>query len=1189
MKLRCFSAVAGICFGAALLSGQDFRSTLTGRVIDPSDSPVPEAAVSIQSESTNVTYSAKSDSRGNYTAILLPPGSYSVTVTAAGFKAAKRSNMRLTVAETSTLDFKLELGGLNQEVTVTAEVPILESASADRGMLLGAEEVAEFPLNGRNPLMLGDLVPGVIYNGEMVYQRSFDNGAIARFDISGSSGTGGANNEFLLEGAPNNAQAGTNNVAYVPPVDAVQEFKIQTTAFDAQYGKSGGGVINVALKSGGNRLHGALYEFMRRNDLDANSFQNNAQGAPRGGHYLDQYGGEIDGPIRLPKIYNGHDRTFFMFSYEGYREGSPQPLVLSVPAPEMRTGDFSKLYDGSGRLITIYDPQTTKTSSPYARTPFANNIIPASRIDPIAAKIATYFPQPNIVSPGFNYTQNNYFAPGGYSTAIDSFYNMVFKIDHNIGQRNHVFLHGASNNRTEMRGTNGIEGAPGADGPLPLKRVNKAYELDWVSTLSPTMIFDAHLSYGRYIEGNFGNIDQQFDMKSLGFPASMVQALPYNPGFGYYTLSNYIELGKSSPSNNVTSTWGISGAITKVSGTHTTKVGYDARWIQYAVESPGTVFQLSENTVFTCATYNNCDAASGNSLAGWLLGTPSSGTVTYNSFFIYMQPYMAPWVQHDWRVTSKLSLNLGLRFDFNFPPNERFNRLNRGFDETVVSPLDSMVNYAASPGLQAPIRGGLLFAGLNGAPTRASDLYLDTWQPRIGVAYSLTPSTVLRGGWGRYYVNPSNNYQQSTGFNASTTLTASNTGNQTEIQNVIDNPFPTINTPQGASAGLLTYAGRSFNFVNTNFAVPHVDLYNFGVQRRIGTRGKFEVTYVASRGRDLESTKSFDVQGSGAFRDACNPLLGHATTYCNAGVTNPFRNLAPFIGTGDYTSTTVSRNTILTPYPQFTGLTEYMLNTGRSWYNALQALYTMRMHNGINLNVNYTFSKNEARTGYLDPQNDVMQQGLVQYDRPNRFVTSMVWQLPFGKGHRWMNSSNRFMSRVFSGWEQTIMFQIQSGQPWALPSNVLYVQNADLQHGWSGSKIQVIKPCVAQQNDDGSIVMEGFSKDYGCTTYNFLIVNQTYNPRYTPYYDGQVRYQTIKMADVSLNKVTQINERLRFQIRAECFNIANSFFVSQFSTGTQAIDNVATDPTFGALYKSTVSATLSNYPRQIQLGFKLLW
>jgi hypothetical protein len=1034
--------------------------------------------------------------------------------------------------------------------------------------------------------MLSALVPGVIYNGEMVYQRPFDNGAIARWDISGSNG----NNEFLLDGAPNNAQAGTNNIAYVPPVDAVQEFKIQTNAYDAQYGKTGGGVVNVALKSGGNNLHGTVYEFMRRNALDANSFQNNAQGAPKDGHYLDQWGGELDGPMYLPRIYKGRNRTFFLFAFEGYREATPQPLVLSVPAPEMRTGDFSKLYDGSGRLITIYDPSTTKSTSPYTRTPFPNNIIPANRINPIAARIATFFPQPNTSTAGVNYSQDNYFASGGYNPAIDHFYNTAFKVDHNLGEKHHLFFRGAINNRKEMRGTNGIVGAPGADGPLPLQRINDAYVLDWISTLTPTMIFNARASFGRYIESNYGLIDQQFDMRSLGFPDSLVSALPYNPGFGYYTLSNYIELGKSGPSNNVTNTWSVAGSLTKVNGTHTTKVGYDVRWIQYAVQSPGTVFSLSENTTFTCDNYTNCDNAhSGNSVAGWLLGTPSSGTVNYNSFFIYMQPYMAPWLQHDWRINSRLTLNLGFRLDFNYPPDERFNRLNRGFDTQVVSPLDPLLNYAASPNLPDPLRGGLLFAGLNGTPARAANLYMDTWQPRVGVAYSLTPKTVLRGGWGRYFVNPSNNFQQSTGFNAQTTLSASPDGNRTTYSNVINNPFPTINTPQGSSAGLLTYVGRSFNFVDTSYRVPHTDLFSFSIQRMIGPRGRFEATYSASRGYDLESTKTFDIQGDGAFRDSCNPLLGHSTSYCNAGVTNPFKGIPAFIGTNDYTANTLSRNSILTPYPQFTGLTEYMLNTGRSWYNSLQTLYTIRIRNNINLNVNYTFSKNEARTGYLDPQNDVMQQGLVQYDRPHRFVASMVMQLPFGKGHGWLNPRNGFLSRLVSGWEQTIMFQIQSGQPWALPSNVLYVKNADLPHGWSGSKIQVLKPCVAQQNDDGSIVMEGFSKDYGCTSYNFLIVNTTYNPRYTPYYDGSVRYQTIKMADFSLNKMTQINERLKFQFRAEVFNLANSFFVSQFSSGTQAIDNVPTDPNFGALYKSTVSATLSNYPRQIQLGFKFLF
>ncbi len=1171
-----------------VLSAQEFRATLTGRVLDPTDSPVPNAGITVSNEGSNVSHSAKTDLHGNYTVPFLQPGTYSVTVTAAGFKVAKRTGYTLAVAETANLDLKLELGAANQEVTVTAESPLLEASNGDRGMVVTSEEITEYPLNGRNPLMLGALVPGVNYNGESIYQRPFDNGAIARWDISGSSGSAGGT-EFLLDGAPNNAQAGGNNVAYVPPVDAVQEFKIQTNAYDAQNGKSGGGTVNVVLKSGGNKVHGSVYEFMRRNAFDANSFQNNAQGAPKDGHYLDQYGGELDGPIYLPKLYNGKNRSFFLTTYEGYREATPQPLVLSVPELDMRKGDFSKNYDANGRLITIYDPATTLQVSPYTRQPFPNNVIPSSRINPIASKIATFFPDPNTKAAGSNYSQNNYFASGGYNPAIDHFYNLVFKFDHNINERNHIFFRQASNDRTEMRGTNGIVGRVGANGPLPLKRVNDAYVLDEVSTLTPSMILNVRASFARYIEASYGTIDQNFDMTSLGFPASMVSQLPYNPGFGYYTLTNYIELGKSSPSKNVTNTWSAAASMTKINGAHTTRAGLDVRWIQYAVESPGTVFQLSGNLVFTQANYALADALSGNSLAGWLLGTPSSGTVNYNSFFIYMQRYMAPWVQHDWRATRRLTLNLGFRLDYNYPPNERFNRLNRGFDTQVVNPLDTQVSHTASPDLPNPLRGGLLFAGVNGQPALAANLYKNTWQPRVGAAYSLTPKTILRGGWGRYYINPSNNFQQSTGFNAQSTLTASNDSNRTMIPNLIANPFPTINTPRGAADGLLTYVGRSFNFVNTAFRVPHSDLFSISIQRMLGTRGRFEVTYSANRGKQLETSKSFDIQGDGAFRESCNPLTGHAVTYCNAGIANPYRNLPAFAGTSWSTATTISRNSILTPFPQYTGLTEYMLNTGRSWYNALQTIYTFRLRNGLNLNVNYTFSKTEARTGYLDPQNDVMQQGVVQYDRPHRFVASMIYQLPFGKGRRWLHPQSALLNRLVSGWEQTLMFQAQSGQPWALPSNVLYLKNGDLPHGWGNSRIQIVKPCVAQQADTGAITMLGFSKDYGCTDYNFLIVNTTYNPRYTPYYDPRVRYQPVVMADASLVKRTQITEKLRGEFRGEVFNVANSFFVSQFSNGTHSIINNASDPNFGAVFKANVSAPLSNYPRQIQLAFKLLF
>jgi hypothetical protein len=1185
MSSRMALALAALAL-ASLAPAQEFRATLTGRVTDPSGAPVAAAAVSVKNEDTNIAHAARTDSHGNYTATFLPPGRYTVAVTATGFKTAVRAGLELAIAEATTQDFKLEIGAITQEVTVTAEVPVLDQASADRGGVVSAEAITEYPLNGRNPFMLSVLVPGVDYNGEVVYQRPFDNGAIARWNINGSN----MNNEFLLDGAPNNAQAGSNNIAYVPPVDAVQEFKIQTNAYDAQYGKSAGGTINVALKSGGNRVHGTVYEFLRRNALDANSFQNNARSAPKDGHYLDQYGGQLDGPVWIPKIYDGRNRTFFLFTLEKYREGSPQPLVLSTPEPEMRTGDFSKLLDGSGRKITIYDPTSTRLSSgKYIRDPFPNNVLPSARVNPIARKIAGYYPAPNTRTSGVGYAQQNLFVSGGENPEVNPFYNLVFKFDQNFGSRHHVFFREGSNDRSALRTTNGIRDKIGSEGFFPHKRINDSFLIDWVGTISPTMIANARVSFSRFIESNDVAVNQTFDMTQLGFPGSLAASVPYTPGFGRYVLDGYVGLGTSSRNRNVTNTWATAGSITQVRGSHTTKAGLDMRWIQYAVQTPGVVFQLNSNKVFTQADYSFGDALSGNSLAGFLLGTPSSGTVNYNSFFIYLQRYTAPWVQHDWKATSRLTLNLGFRMDFQYPPNERFDRLNRGFDEQVVSPLDKLIDHAKNPDLPNPLRGGMLFAGVGGTQRAAANVYWNTWQPRIGAAYAVGRSLVLRGGWGRYYNNPSNNFQQSYGFNAQTTMSVTPDGNRTTYPNVINNPFPTINAPRGAADGLVTYAGRSFNFVNSDFRIPHTDLFSFGIQRAIGTRGRFEVTYSASRTYDQEASKAFDEQPTGAFRDACNPLLGRTVTYCNAGIANPFRNLEAFNGTSWYTAATISRNQILRPFPQFSGLTEMMLNTGRSWYNSLQSLYTMRVRNSINLNVNYTFAKNLQRSGYLDPQNDVMQQGVTQYDRPHRFVASMIGQLPFGKGRRWLNGAHGWTGRLVSGWETTFLLNMMSGMPWALPSNAMYLKDARLPHGWDQEKIQVIKPCTARWNDDGTVAMLGFSQDFGCKEANWLMYNTTYNPRYTQYYEPRIRYQTMRLADVSLNKMTQLSEKLRVQFRFEVFNVANSFFVLQGGSGTQTINNVPDNAAFGILYKSTVSAPQSNYPRQMQLGFKLLW
>ena len=401
-----------LCLFPFLLVAQEFRATVTGRVTDPSGATVPNAVVQARNLGTNEVATATTDNLGNFTIPLLKPATYNISVEAVGFKKTTQENLLLNVGQTATVNLMLEVGGVDESVSVEAESPLLETAKADRGLVIDTQRVREFPLNARNPFMLSVLSAGVNFNGNIIYQRPFDNGAIADWNINGGYDR---NNEFLLDGAPNNGQAGNNNIALVPSVDAVQEFKVQTNSFDAQYGKSAGGIVNVSLKSGGNAIHGTAYEFARRVQWDANSFQNNAAGLDKRGcgssssasdticrnkaegHFLDQYGFTVGGPIYFPKLYDGRNKSFFFGAYEGYREGTPTPLRLSVPAPEFLNGDFSNLKDSNGNKITIYNPFTGRdVNGTWTRDPFPDNKIRGDLLNPIAVKILSLYPKPNI-------------------------------------------------------------------------------------------------------------------------------------------------------------------------------------------------------------------------------------------------------------------------------------------------------------------------------------------------------------------------------------------------------------------------------------------------------------------------------------------------------------------------------------------------------------------------------------------------------------------------------------------------------------------------------------------------------------------------------------------------------------------------------------------------------------------------
>jgi hypothetical protein len=1200
LTCRFGALLLGIAASAALVHGQEFRATLTGRVLDSAGAPVPNAKVKVTNTATGESRDITTDAQGNYLAALLNPAVYSVRAEAAGFKTEIKEGLQLNVNQTATLDLKLELGSINIEVTVRAEAPLLEDANADRGGLVDEQSVKEYPLNARNPFMLAMLAPGVNFDGELTYQRPFDNGAIANWSINGSQ-----QREFLLDGAPNNSQAGGNNIAFVPPVDSVQEFKIQTNAYDAQYRGAGG--INVVLKSGSNRLHGAVYEFARRSGWDANSFQNNSRcvtvdangkchGAPKDGHWLDQYGVQLDGPVYVPKLYNGRNKTFFLFNYERYREGSPQPLILSVPAPEMRQGDFSRNVDARGRLITIYDPNSGRQDgSQWVRDPFPGNAVPRERMNATALQLIKYFPLPNTVTPGVNYSSSNYFISGGDGTARDKFYNLAVKVDRNLTDRQHLFVRYGQNDRTEMRTYNGIFDKPGADGQLPLRRANWTGAADWTGTVGTGMIIDVRASMSRFIDPSTADPNRNFDLVGAGFSPALTAQLPYGSWFPRISISGFQALGRNpnfggSETNTLTVQPSV---ILARAGGKTIRAGVDLRWTQYATQNSGQIMTFSAGDTFTRADYQRSDGLSGSGLASWLLGMPTGGSVNINMFPIYMFPYYSPWAQYDWKVRGNLTVNLGVRWDANLPPVERFNRMNRGFDANVISPVDGMIDHSKFSSLSYPLRGGLQFAGVNGLPRNAADAYLNTFQPRFGLAWSPRRKIVIRGGWGRYYINPNNDYLQNVGYNASTSLNTSDDSNRTALPTLLNDPFPVVNQPIGNTRGLMTFVGNQFNFVNTHFEIPHVDQFSFDIQRSLGERARISIAYVGSRGKRLQSNKTFNEDGDSTIRDQCNYLLGATSqSYCTQGLANPFKGVPGFEGTSFYTNNTRSRYDLNRVFPQFnTSLTEYMRNDGLSWYNSLQASYNLRTKAGINLNTNYTFAKmmeravaTPAGSGFLDNLNNVMQQGLSSNDRPHKFVFSMIGQLPVGRGRRWFKSSHGITSKLISGWEATTIFQIFSGRPWTLPGNVIYLKDArNPNFTWNAPRVQPILPCVLNWDNSNHTSWQQYSLDYGCTQANWVIV-PSYNPRYTPYYDGRVRLQTVRLMDASLNKMTRVSERYSVQFRLECFNVMNSFFIN-----TLQFNNDPNNANFGSVIKATVSAPQSNYPRQIQMGVKFLW
>ena len=1117
----------------ALMFAQEYRATVLGTVTDPSGAAVPNAAVVVTNNESGVASRTRTNNEGVYQVPYLLPGIYTLEVSHAGFKAHRRGPLEMHVDDRTRIDVMLEVGSTADQVTVVAEAPLVEESHGAGGQVVSQEQITSLPLDGHNPFSLMNVAAGVNYTGSLLYSRPFDNGAVADFSING--GVTGVN-EYQIDGVSNNANTGRSNLAYVPPAEATQEFRVATNLYDAQIGRSGGGVVNVSIKPGTNRFHGAVYEYMRRTALNANLFAANASGQPRAKRSVDQYGGEIDGPINIPGLYRGTHRTFFMFSMEKYRESTPQPSLGSVPTAEQRAGDFSKTLTSSGRLYAIHDVLTqynnpdfnsarsiSLTNMRYMRLPFPGNQIPKDRMEAISLRVLQDIPLPN--QPGHPVTGvNNWF--GGNVTEDTDFSNLIARVDHVINQSWKMYGRWNHNLRDGGRIDYNGWGTP-ATRQIHAGRQNDGAVIDFVGTLTPRSVFTARVGYNRFKQSS---VYDPIDVSSLGFPKTFANQLQIPDCYPIFTWENYLQAGNNQWDIIPSETYSAQAGLNQMLGLHTLKYGFEYRLMHFANTARSYAsgrFQFTR--AFTTITPDVTDPNSGNAIASFLLGYMSGANATINATPYVSWRYPVLYVQDDWRITRRLTLNIGLRWDYEVPPVERYNRQNRGFDYNSPSPI------------QVPdmdVRGGLLFAGVGGVPRGAFRNDRDNLQPRIGFAYRVLRNKplVFRGGAGKSYL-PTVETGGSTGFSQVTNAEVSSVEGRSI--RLLSDPFPNGLLPApGASRGLATQAGDLIAFSDPGRGVPWVWQYSAGLQYEVVRGTLLEATYSGSQTRALLVGKNINVITA--------EQLALGTLFLNTGFPNPFAGVLP-ASSARGSVTNVQRRVLMLPYPQFGNITRDGMSIGKSWYNALQLKMERRLRGGLFLLVAYNNSKTIEQRAFLNPQDSEMSRELVSFDIPQRLSVSGIWDMPFGKRKKWLTQG--FAAALAGGWRLSWTSTSQSGPPIAQPDWDL---NGD--------------PRLPQGE-------QSLNRWFNTAT-QLWVQRQPDTLRTTKLRSPNIRRHTAPQFSTTLTRSFRVHEKHQVQFKATAFNLTNTPIFG-------APNTTPASPLFGV-----VPITQVNLARAVELGLR---
>lgn len=1152
-------AVLALCLPAQPQSINE--ATLRGTVSDPSGNVIPGANVTLTNVATGVEATSVSDASGSYAFRALPPATYKMLIEAKGFGALQEENIVLTVNQQATLNSTLRPATVTSNVTVTAVPVLLDSENATLGTDVGTKYLVQIPLANRDPFGLTFLAAGVTETTGSGVQDSYPAGT--NFV---SNGQRNATAEIRLDGnltsAPEQGEGGTSNVFYQPSVEALQEFKVENNSFSAEYGNNGGTVVNTVMKSGTNELHGSAWWYGQRSVFDARDFFNTG---PVPDHQRDQYGLSLGGPIRK-------DRTFFFLDLEDVRDREPVNITATVPTAAERKGDFSNTmtYDEDGNLVLnqIFDPLRP------GRPAYSHNQIPSGEFDPIGQALMNYYPQPNTAGdPGIG--TNNF---RDVLIAASDGLQFDVKVDHNFSQRSRVnarysYLHG--NGATPTLFFDDVFN----DG---VNYTTDVYNdgLEYTFTPTANTLWSSHFGIDRVAQPSFSKTPNP---TSYGFPSylneSGITRMPAILPNSYGDYSRFTPLFSQCcvDTKFAHTLLNYSSAFSWTHGRHNFKFGGEQRLFYNNFFQPSypTGYFSFDQLVTAASPFDTDNGVQGNSFANILIGYGDTGGIDVSRAVADLSRETAFYGQDDWKLTTRLTLNLGLRYEWSMPYTERHN-------------LEQFSDFTASSGQNVPTlgtpRGSTIFATNS---QRNIPVDRNNFAPRVGFAYEVNDKLVVRGGAGMYYgMNVATNFQYpGPAFSSSPAVFFTKNNYQSRFA-TLENPFPSgIEDPQGTKYGKLAEWGLG-NGNNLDFEkARNAELYqwNLGVQQALPWQVVIGIDYSASRSTHLpwggyNSTSNRNFIPSAIRRQYTSDQLAELKA-------NPFKSL--FTGPSAIFNEPESRYgddqlpllNLLRPYPQFDGSFQGLPKlSASSWYNSLQIRFQKRASDYLSFEGNYTWAKAEdnssagfnAFVGNLDSGNPQELDNLrpewsvSANDATNRLVAAVVAQIPVGRGRLLGNSMSRWLDTIAGGWQGSTLFTYQTGQP--MP-------------------ISMANPRLADGNQRPDVVcrqvLEGISVHRAAYTDTPYLNSDCFAdpgdqlPGNAPRYFSNIRADGIRNFDVSFSKNITLPHESQLEIHADFFNFTNT---PRFAFPTYDYQ----DPGFGL-----VSSTAAGYtPRHTQFGVR---